>query len=228
MATFSANAFAKCPHCQTTVKFPGASVEDVKSYHGQEEMRITAARCPQCQKVAVTIEIGQFKVTDATASRKKFEPESEYVVWPQQYTRPVPSEVPLHIADDYNEAAAVLNISPKASAALSRRCLQAVLRDAAKAEQKNLYEQIKAVTPTLPSYIAENVDAIRQIGNFAAHPIKEQASDQIVEVEPGEAEWNLDVLDLLFDFYYVQPEIAKRKRAKLNSKLKAAGKKPAV
>jgi hypothetical protein len=133
----------------------------------------------------------------------------------------------LYIADDYNEAAAVLNISPKASAALSRRCLQSVLRDAAKADQKNLYEQIKAVMPTLPSYIAENVDAIRQIGNFAAHPTKEQVSGQIVEVEPGEAEWNLDVLDLLFDFYYVQPEIARQKRAALNSKLRAAGQKSA-
>jgi len=122
------------------------------------------------------------------------------------------------------EAAAVLNTSPKASAALSRRCLQTVLRESGNATQHNLVDQIKAVTKDLPSYIAENIDAIRNIGNFAAHPIKDTSSGQIVDIEPGEAEWNLDVLDMLFDFYYVQPALAQQKRDSLNQKLKAAGK----
>jgi hypothetical protein len=33
------------------------------------------------------------------------------------------------------------------------------------------------------------LDAIRTIGNFAAHPIKSTSSGEIVDVEPGEAEW---------------------------------------
>lgn len=45
-----------------------------------------------------------------------------------------------------------------------------------------------------------------------------------MEVEPGEAEWLLDVLEGLFDFYFVQPANAQRKRDALNEKLKAAGK----
>jgi hypothetical protein len=81
-------------------------------------------------------------------------------------------------------------------------------------------------SPHLPSFIAQNVDAIRHIGNFAAHPTKSQASGEIVEVEAGEAEWNLDVLDLLFDFYYVQPKIAQQKRDDLNKKLRDSGKLP--
>jgi hypothetical protein len=43
-------------------------------------------------------------------------------------------------------------------------------------------------------------------------------------VEPGEAEWNLDVLEALFDFYFVQPELLKKKRAALDAKLAEAGK----
>jgi len=46
----------------------------------------------------------------------------------------------------------------------------------------------------------------------------------IVDVEDGEAEWNLDVLDLLFDFYFVQPAISAKRKAALNQKLKDAGK----
>jgi hypothetical protein len=45
-----------------------------------------------------------------------------------------------------------------------------------------------------------------------------------VEVEAGEAEWNLDVLESLFDFYFVEPTKAAIRRAELNRKLKEAGK----
>jgi len=47
-----------------------------------------------------------------------------------------------------------------------------------------------------------------------------------VDVEPDEAEWNLNVLEQLFDFYYVQPARAKKIRDALNAKRKAAGKSP--
>jgi hypothetical protein len=43
-------------------------------------------------------------------------------------------------------------------------------------------------------------------------------------VEPGEAEWNLDVLESLFDFYFVQPALHAKRKAALNPKLKEAGK----
>jgi hypothetical protein len=66
---------------------------------------------------------------------------------------------------------------------------------------------------------------VRAIGNFSARPIKDTATGTILDVEPGEAEWNLDVLDELFDFYYVQPAAVEQKTNQLNQKLTAAGKK---
>jgi hypothetical protein len=45
-------------------------------------------------------------------------------------------------------------------------------------------------------------------------------------VEAGEAEWTLDVLDGLFDFYFVQPMILEQMRAALDAKLASAGKPP--
>jgi len=45
-------------------------------------------------------------------------------------------------------------------------------------------------------------------------------------VESGEAEWNLDVIEALFDFYFVQPAIIKKKKDALNKKLTEGGKKP--
>ena len=141
---------------------------------------------------------------------------------------PSPPEVPTRIAEDYTEACVVLVDSPKASAALSRRCLQHLLRDAAGVTAGNLADEIQQVIDggSLPSHLVEMVDVVRTIGNFAAHPIKSQRTGQIIPVEAGEAEWNLDVLEALFDFYYVQPAVAAGKRAALNAKLKEAGKKP--
>ena len=78
----------------------------------------------------------------------------------------------------------------------------------------------------LPGHLAEDLDAIRNIGNFAAHPIKSTHTGEIVEVEPQEAEWLLNLLEGLFDFYFVQPARAKAKREALNAKLQAAGRPP--
>ena len=78
----------------------------------------------------------------------------------------------------------------------------------------------------LPSDLSESIDAVRNIGNFAAHPMKSQHSGEIIEVELGEAEWTLDVLEELFDFYFVRPALRAKKRADLDQKLAAAGKPP--
>lgn len=141
---------------------------------------------------------------------------------------PVPAEVPVGIADDYKEASLVLADSPKASAALSRRCLQSILREKGGVKERDLAKEIQKVLDSgqLPSYLADDLDAVRHIGNFAAHPIKSQNTGEVLPVEPGEAEWNLDVIESLFDFYFVAPSRAQARRDALNKKLDDAGKPP--
>jgi hypothetical protein len=147
------------------------------------------------------------------------------MVWPKGVARaPLPREVPADLAEDYREACVVFADSPKASAALSRRCLQRLLREYAKVKPRDLYGEIQEVMPTLPSYLAAAVDGVRNVGLFAAHPNKSQHTGEIVDVEPGEAEWLLDTLDALFDFYFVQPAKLAVKQAALDKKLSAIGK----
>lgn len=47
--------------------------------------------------------------------------------------------------------------------------------------------------------------AIRMIGNFAAHPMTSTNTGEVVDVEPGEAEFLLSVLEELLDYYFVRP-----------------------
>jgi hypothetical protein len=187
--------------------------------------QIVLETCPRCRKFNIRLQWGQSR---AQAWNIMVHVAGERVIHPKggMNRRPASIDVPRPIAEDYNEACQVLADSPKASAALSRRCLQAILREYAKVKAQDLSKEIDELLASkqLPTYLANDIDAIRHYGNFAAHPIKSASSGEIVPVEPGEAEWQLDLLDSLFDFYFVRPAESKRKRDALNAKLADANK----
>jgi len=219
----------KCPRCLTSVEFLPAHI----NYGGNQnegKFFVTMAKteaiyfefweCPACGKLTV-----KMRVTDKTEKVGVLGPVQ--VVYPLSSERlPVPLDVPKNIGQMYHQAALVLPFSEEASAALSRRCLQQVLVDAGKSTKRDLVNQTEEVLPNLPKYLSTQVDAIRNIGNFAAHPSKSNVTGEIVQVEQGEAEWNPDVLDALFDFYYVQPAKIEQKRKALDKKLSEIGKPP--
>jgi len=221
----------KCPHC--LVDFHDQQTL-WSIYVGQDtngQWVLSRRACPACNRFVLHLDYGgglpqsipQGSPTKLPVVTKTF------LVWPKGVSRaPVPPEVPPAIVEDYKEACLVLNDSPKASAALSRRCLQVLLRTAAGVKPGDLSNEIQQVldSKTLPTSIADNVDAIRNIGNFAAHPNKSTSTGEVLPVEPHEAEWNLEVLESLFDVYFVQPARAKEKRNTLNKKLQDAGKPP--
>ncbi|PKO86912.1 MAG: hypothetical protein CVU18_12780 [Betaproteobacteria bacterium HGW-Betaproteobacteria-12] len=216
----------KCPHCQ--VEFHGNPNTAPIGRDVDGHWASVRHLCPACNHL--TIELVCADTINVTGQGRNFTGlKKELIGYPAASTRPgPPQEVPAEFADDYREAAAVLPVSPKASAALSRRCLQHVLREKAGVKRADLAKEIDEVlgANTLPSHLAQAIDAIRNIGNFAAHPVKSSASGTVVPVELGEAEWTLDVLDGLFDFYFVQPTLLQQRRAALNAKLAAAGKPP--
>ena len=151
------------------------------------------------------------------------------MVWPKTSTRPPLSpEIPVDLAGMYEKAALVLADSAEASAAMSRRCLQHLIRSKAGIKRPKLSQEIVGLVSTgaLPSHLSEQLDAVRTIGNLAAHPEKDDVSGAVVEVEEHEAEWNLDVLDGLFDFYFILPAQTAARKAALNAKLVALGKAP--
>ena len=123
----------------------------------------------------------------------------------------------------------ILSDSPKAAAALGRRCLQHILREKGGIpKQKNLENEITEVITagTLPPDIARQLDAIRNYGNFSAHLTKDTVTGEIIAIEPGEAEWTLEILEELFDWYFVRPVRMQEREDRLNAKLRSAGKPP--
>jgi len=204
----------KCPHCLV-------AFHDEWELLGSEDDRdgrwiVWHTKCPTCKRIVMKL-----------VQKREHKGSVESLIRPKAPARaPLPPEVSDEYAADYREACLVLADSPKASAALSRRCLQNLLREHFEVKHGNLFDEIEEVLPKLPPQLAEAVDAIRNVGNFGAHPMKSTHSGEILDVEPGEAEWSLDVLEGLFDFCFVQPAVLKKKRAALDEKLKEAGKPP--
>lgn len=137
---------------------------------------------------------------------------------------PCPLEVPPEIAADYKEAGRVFPFSPQASAALSRKCLLNLLKDAAQVNAENLEEAIQEAIDAarLPLLLEDLLGSVREVGDFGAYPLKSQQPALIQPVMPAEAEWYLDVLEGLFEFYYVQPAAIAQKKDALNKKLESA------
>ena len=215
----------KCPHCQ--VEFHDKAQTQNFGQDIDGIWYVDVQTCPACHRFVMQLYSKKIVVTQGTRSIGA--EWIRYLIRPKTASRPVPSpNVPAEFAKDYIEASLVLGDSPQASAALGRRCLQHLLREKAGVKQADLAKEIDQVLGSgqLPSHLAEAIDAVRNIGNFAAHPIKSTNSGEVLPVEPGEAEWTLDVLDGLFDFYFVQPALLSQKRAALNAKLAAAGKPP--
>lgn len=216
----------KCPHCLT--EFHDNRIETSLGRDRDGEWVLLKQDCPACKRMVLAI--GAYDVGQAqNGSFYRQGQKQAYLVRPRVANRPPPPpEVPATFAEDFREACLVIGDSPKASAALSRRCLQHLLREIAKVKPGNLANEIQEAIDSgkLPSHIAESIDAIRNIGNFAAHPMKSTSSGEVLPVGAGEAEWNLDVLEGLFDFYFVQPAVLKKKRDALNAKLQQAGKPP--
>lgn len=212
----------QCPHCLE--HFAAQAGFDYLGHDPDGYWWIASYTCENtsCKRLIVQLVEGEPYPTSFQAPRKA---QSVYAVRPRATTRPPLSpHVPEKYAALYRQSATVLTDSPEASAALSRRCLQMLLEDVGGATERDLSKQIDQVEATgLPSYVSRSLDRVREIGNFGAHPIKSTASGEILPVEPGEAEWNLDALDSLFDFYFVQPARETERTAAINAKLREAG-----
>lgn len=221
--------YERCPHCSVLAEFqwtetkPYVSVEHNEPYESTfSGASISHTQCPSCQDVVVVLNEGEpddTRISYPTRQRR---------IYPLAAVRNLGPEVPPTYVADFSEACSVQELSPKASAALSRRLLQRLLRDEHAISPGNLAQEIEAFIhkPGLPSHLGEEVDAIRNIGNFAAHPMKSSQAGELVDVEPDEVEWQLEVLEALLDYTFVQSARLSERKKRLDAKLGSLGKPP--
>ena len=174
---------------------------------------VLALRClsSPCQRTTFNIFIHQ----DTFLSNGSWKPEFDKSVFserlmPRGASKPQPDYIPAPIREDYLEACLIRDLSPKASATLSRRCLQGMIRDFAGISKGTLDAEIKALLAgvednTAPRAITiesvQAIDHVRKVGNIGAH--MEKDINVILDVDAGEAQALIDLVELLLREWYV-------------------------
>ncbi|WP_130927950.1 DUF4145 domain-containing protein [Pseudomonas sp. Sample_14] len=214
----------RCPYCShaSTITAENQSVgfhyfEHNNSLGKELGFQIVSTVCPNndCKEVTLNASFGhtqyvggRTRLAAPIIQNWALKPSSSAVVFPDY--------VPDPIRQDYEEACAILNLSPKASATLSRRCLQGIIRDYWKIVKGRLVDEIIALEDKIDPDTWAAIDAVRKIGNIGAH--MEKDINIIVEVDPEEAQLLLELIETLIKDWY----IARFKRQAHLAKIKAA------
>src|SRR6478609_8841668 len=108
----------RCPHCGDSFTPQWSNTKLLRGdpdINGDWYLRWTA--CPTCSRLVAVL-------YDRWLAGNVIRETSQLSAYPAVPTRVVAEEVDATYADDFREASATLQVSPKASAALSRRLLQ--------------------------------------------------------------------------------------------------------
>lgn len=195
-----ANDF-KCPYCNHVAELNRATyVEARPSFEvpysrvnppQESEITLGIFKCPHCEEYSI--------YAQGTGSKVKTD---KIYIKPNSLAKQFPSYIPESIRQDYEEAYAIANLSPKASATLSRRCLQGMIRDFWNVKPSSLFNEINELEHKIPAMQWKVLNGIRTIGNIGAH--MEKDINVIVDIDPGEAERLLKVIEKLLQDWYIE------------------------
>jgi len=156
---------------------------------------------PECTKLTVIFVHSEIKEHLAAGNWKDKKQLNWMQLIPESAARVLPEYIPAAIVSDYTEACLIVDKSPKASATLSRRCLQGMIRDFHHVKKDKLVDEIKAIQDRVDPLTWEAIDAVRSIGNIGAH--MEKDINLIVDVDEGEAKELIRLIELLIDDWYI-------------------------
>lgn len=206
-----------CPHCERPVTISAGRVTTglhslyYDNADGLRALETTFIVCPnpECRHFSLTA--GLYESAQASRSVQPMVGK-RLISWnlvPPSRAKTFPSYVPQAILDDYREACLIQDLSPKASATLSRRCLQGILRDFWQVKAGRLVDEIDQIKDKVDPETWSAIDAVRTIGNIGAH--MEKDISVIVDVDPNEAELLIGLVETLIREWYIAKEERKNR-----------------
>jgi len=197
-----------CPYCgrDATITHSNFSHDihffDDENKDGALGLKTQVVTCPneECREYTINANLFQSKYEKGT--RKIFG--DALLGWsmkPNSLAKSFPAYIPKAIIDDYSEACLIKDLSPKASATLSRRCLQGVIRDFWGVKKGRLVDEINSIQEKVDPITWQAIDSVRSIGNIGAH--MEKDINLIIDVEPQEAQLLIGLIEILIKDWYI-------------------------
>lgn len=220
-----------CPFCGRWATITDESVHNasteftIENSEGPRQLRSVFIVCPNpnCKKFTLNVFLYEIKWEERIRVNKPVQLLRKWQLIPASKAQSYPDYIPKAIIDDYNEACLIVDLSPKASGTLSRRCLQGILRDFWKVKPGRLVDEIEQIKDKTDPLTWSAIDTVRKVGNIGAH--MEEDINIIVDVEPNEAELLIGLIETLLKDWYIAREDRKaqlQKIAALSSKKDAA------
>ncbi len=156
----------------------------------EKYLEIEIYYCSICKKESVSVHGENGYIENKSVS-----------IYPKAVFRNLPEYVPRPIREDYIEASLILQDSPKASATLSRRCLQGMIRDVWGIRKNRLIDEIKELQEKIPTTQWMAIDMVRKTGNIGAHMEKDVST--IIEITHENAAALLNLIELLIKKWYI-------------------------
>ena len=197
----------QCPFClhHSSIDHSNVNTGDMTlnrgTKHGDLYINFWAVTCPNPDCKEFTIEARMNELKAAYPSIKLGSLLKTWKLKPQSCSKPLPDYIPQAIKEDYEEACSILNLSPKASATLARRCLQGMIRSFWEVKPQNLAKEIESIKDKVEPDTWEAIDVVRKVGNIGAH--MEKDINQIVEVDENEAGLLIGLIEMLIEEWYV-------------------------
>lgn len=197
----------QCPFCNHFTTILDSNYQEnlidhtTENADGARRLKIEFIVCPnpECNKFTLTVNLNKLRKAPLEWILGKFLQTWDLI--PSSKAKVFPNYVPMPILNDYNEACLIKDLSPKASATLSRRCLQGIIRDFWKIKKPRLVDEIEEIKDKVDPLTWQAIEAVRKVGNIGAH--MEKDINLIIEVEPEEANKLIELIELLISEWYV-------------------------
>jgi hypothetical protein len=194
-----------CPYCNRKCTVGDNDIRVLSSsiwisedygYYNSRTIIITCPN-PECRKQAISLKISNYdndyhKIKDLI---------HEWQLLPESEAKPFPDYIPEQLRSDYFQSCLIRNKSPKASATLSRRCLQGMIRDYWKISKSRLIDEINELQSLVDNDTWKAIDSVRKVGNIGAH--MEKDVNVIIDVEPEESGLLIWLIETLFEEWYI-------------------------
>ncbi len=221
-----------CPHCDRDTTLTVLNYSDhtsfltTKNADGFRALKVKWIVCPNkdCLKITLFATLGVAGL-DSKLNKTFHKELVEWRLLPESIAKVYPEYIPAQIRQDYVEAYAIVKTSPRASATLSRRCLQGMIRDFWGISKKSLYAEIEAIEEYVDAITWQAIDAVRIVGNISAH--MQDDVNHVIEVDPDEALLLINLIELLMKEWYInkhERSIQLQKLAELGGRMEDAKK----